>query len=336
MLAIKVPLKEAESVKLYLVKRSLLNKQFSIKKQKNFIFFPVLRRFPSKHRFVNVSLSGRKVSPQSLKAGLVNELSASELKKVRASLDVIGDIAILEIPQELNSKSKIIASYLLKSHPSLKTVLKKGKHEGELRTQKLSFLAGENGRETVHKENGVRVKLDVGKVYFSPRLSEERKRISQQIKSGEKILVLGSGCGIYPLVLAKNSGAKEVVGIELNPRGHKYALENVKLNRLSNVRFYHGDVQKVLPYLKESFDRIVMPLPKNAVEFLPLALSTVSKRSVIHFYCFEREDDLENAKNLVLKACRQAALSSKFLRLVKCGQVGKRLFRVCVDVQVSV
>ena len=86
--------------------------------------------------------------------------------------------------------------------------------------------------------------MNVEKVYFSPRLSEERKRIFQQVKNNETILVMFSGIAVYPIVISKNTKAKAIVGIEINPIAHKYALENLKLNKISNVKLFLDDVKK--------------------------------------------------------------------------------------------
>jgi hypothetical protein len=44
-------------------------------------------------------------------------------------------------------------------------------------------MSGEKRTETTHKENGVNIKLDVEKCYFSPRLSQERLRIAKLVKN---------------------------------------------------------------------------------------------------------------------------------------------------------
>ena len=44
---------------------------------------------------------------------------------------------------------------------------------------------------------------------------------------------------------------------------HKYAIENVKLNKLENVKLYLGDVKQVLPRIRKSFDRVLMPCPRT-------------------------------------------------------------------------
>ena len=58
---------------------------------------------------------------------------------------------------------------------------------------------------------------------------------SNVVKKGEDVLVMFSGSGVYPCVIAKNSKPKSVVEIEINPVAHEYALENLKLNKCSNV-----------------------------------------------------------------------------------------------------
>ena len=86
------------------------------------------------------------------------------------SYDIIGDIAIVKI------KDKKIANSISKKNKNVKTVLYKSDiHKGKYRTQKLEYLAGEKKKkETVYKENNVIIKLNVEKVYFSPRLANEK------------------------------------------------------------------------------------------------------------------------------------------------------------------
>jgi len=183
-----------------------------------------------------------------LKELLKKKLSKKELSLVSSSFDVVGDIAIIDIPDELVKKEKIIAETLLNMLKNVKVVCKKaGIHKGVFRTQKLKVLAGEKRKETIHKENDVRIKIDVEKVYFSSRLSTERKRIYQLVKPGESVLVMFSGCAPYPCVIAKNSQAKYVYGIEINPEAHKLGVENLRLNKLSNVFLINDDVRKAIP-----------------------------------------------------------------------------------------
>jgi len=249
-------------------------------------------------------------------------------------MDIIGNIAILEIPKELEKKEKLIANEVLKTNKSIKTVLKKGKHEGVFRTQKLEHLAGEKTKEAEYKENNVILKLDVEEVYFSPRLSNERKRIYKLIKKPEDVLVMFSGCAPYVCVIAKNTKAKHVYGVEINPTAHNYALQNILLNKLNNTGVFLGDVRSIVPRLNKKFDRILMPLPKTAADYLDVALKASKKGAIIHFYDFQKEGEEDKSVEKIKKACKSAKKKCKILEIIKCGQHAPREFRVCVDFKV--
>ncbi|MEM4239954.1 MAG: class I SAM-dependent methyltransferase family protein [Candidatus Woesearchaeota archaeon] len=265
-----------------------------------------------------------------LKEALRGKLTEKELSLLRG-FDTVGDIAVLEIPRELEKKKKIIAKTLLALLPYLKVaVKKKGGHKGRFRKQPLEILAGEKRKTTVHKEFGAEMALNVETCYFSPRLANERQRIAKQVKPGEVILVMFSGIAPYPLVIAKLSQAYKIYGIEANPDAHKYAVENVKRNKLGHkIILIKGDAGKKIPNVK--FDRIVMPWPQKADEFLDAALKASQKGTVIHFYDFQPEGKWDEAKKITLAACKKAKKKCKILKVVECGQVGVRQNRVCVD-----
>jgi len=265
-----------------------------------------------------------------LKEALKGKLTDKERDLLRG-FDTIGDIAVLEIPRELENKKKVIAKKLLELLPYIKVaVKKKGGHTGVYRKQPVEIIAGEKRKTTVHKEFGVEMALNVETCYFSPRLANERERIAKQVKQGETVLVMFSGVAPYPLIIAKHSQAYKVYGIEANPEAHKYAVENVKRNRLGHkIILIKGDAKKAIPKVK--FDRIVMPWPQRADEFLGAALKAANKGTFMHFYDFQPEGQWDEAKNIVIEACKKAKKKCKILKVVECGQVGVRQNRVCVD-----
>ncbi len=246
------------------------------------------------------------------------------------SYDIVGDLIVIN---DIIKRKE--AEKLLKTHKNVKVVLvKTKKYSGKFRLPKLKIIAGERRKETIHKENNVRLKLNVEKVYFSSRMSTERKRIYLQVKTGEKILVMFSGCGVYPCVIAKNTKAKEVYGIEINPTAHKYALENLELNKVENVKLFKGDVKKVIPKLRKKFDRVLMPLPKGGEDYLGVALKAVKKGGIVHFYDFLYEDEFDKALEKIKEACKKKRKKYKIIKLIKCGQFSPRVYRVCVDFRV--
>jgi len=333
MLCIKVPLKDAEKLKKELISHDLLDKDYAVKKDKDFIYFPVKKKFKTHYEFKRRLLEKKDVQTN-LKSSLTAKLKENDLKFLRKSMDTVGNIAILEIPDELVKKEKLIAQEVLNINKHIKTVLKKGKHEGVYRIQKLEHLAGKKTKETIYKENNVLLKLDVEKVYFSPRLSSERKRIMEMIKKPEDVLVMFSGCAPYVCVIAKNTTAKSVYGVEINPVGHDYAIQNILLNKLTNAFAFVGDVKMVVPNLNMKFDRIIMPLPKSADNYLEVAFSVSKKGAIIHFYDFQKEGEFDMSAEKIRKACKIAGKKCKILNIVKCGQSAPREFRICVDFQV--
>jgi len=264
------------------------------------------------------------------------KLTQKEIKLIPSSFDVVGSILIFsDFPSDLVKKEKQVGEFLLKELKPVKTICKKtGKYSGVYRLPKLKIIAGEKSKETLHKENGIILKLDVEKVYFSTRSGNERLRIAKQIKKREDVLVMFSGCGVYPCVIAKNSKPKSIIGVEINPIAHKYGIENLWLNKLTNIGLIKGDVRKVLPKIKQKFDRILMPLPKGGENYLSLALSKAKKGTIIHFYDFLNEKDFSLAKEKISKACEKAGKKFKIIKLVKCGHFGPGIFRICLDFKV--
>ena len=333
VLCIKVPLKQGEKIKKELMKKNLLNNDYDVKKDKEFIYYAVKKKYEADFSFCRKLLKKRKIVDD-VKTGLSKKLKEDEFKRLRTSMDVIGTIAIIEIPDELKKQEKTIAKQMLESNNQIKTILKKGKHEGIFRTQTLTWLAGEKTKEAEYKENNVTLKLDVEKVYFSPRQSNERKRIFQQVKKGEEVLVMFSGCSPFTCTIAKNSEAKQVTGVEINPTGHNYALQNILSNKLNNTSVFLGDVRSIIPRLDRKYDRIIMPLPKTAEKFLDVALNASKKGTIIHLYNFRHEDNFKESTDAIKEACKKAKKKCRIIRTVKCGQHAPRTYRICVDFKI--
>jgi tRNA (guanine37-N1)-methyltransferase len=322
MYGVRVPFNKAQDVKKELIRQGVYAREYVPIKGKKDIYFPLSKQIQVGYPVVNKAFS--KLSKKTYKDFLDNR----QISQGLSSFDLIGDIAIINV----NTNKREIADALIRSNKSIKTVLNKsGIREGEFRTQRLSWILGERKKETIHKENGVRIKLDVEKVYFSPRLSTERKRIYQKINDNEDVLVMFAGCGPYPLVISKNTKAKSIVGIEKNPLAVKYFKENLALNKIKNVQAICGDVRKVVPKLNTKFDRIIMPLPKDASTFLDVAYLASRVGTVVHLYDFEHENDFWLAKKKVEEESTKNFVKSEVKKVVVCGQYSPGKYRLCVD-----
>ncbi|MFH0957035.1 MAG: class I SAM-dependent methyltransferase family protein [Candidatus Aenigmatarchaeota archaeon] len=273
-----------------------------------------------------------------LKETLRGKLTDEELSMVPRSFDLVGDVAIIEIPEELSGRRMEIALALQETHKRIKAVCnKKGERAGDFRLPDLQLILGD-GTETVHTESGCRFKVDVRKAYFSEREGTERQRIGKMIRPGEEVLVMFSGICPSPIIYAKvQPKIGHVYGVDINPDAHRYALENIRLNKVSGkVTPICGDVRKEVPKIGRKFDRITMPLPKDAHEFLDVALAAANDGGIIHFYHVAREGDLyAGALKIAKDAAKKAGKKVKILDKRKVLPYGPRVWKVCVEFRVQ-
>ncbi|MCX6814845.1 MAG: class I SAM-dependent methyltransferase family protein [Candidatus Aenigmarchaeota archaeon] len=271
-----------------------------------------------------------------LKEELEGKIPESKLAFLRTGFDIIGDVAVIEIPEELESKKLIIAKALAKVQPHIKTVCRKlGEREGTFRLRELEILVGKDTR-TEHRECGCAYRLDLARVYFSPREATERQRIALQVRPKETVMVMFAGVGPYAIMIAKKQKPARVYAIEINPDAFKYMKENIRINKVSDkVEPVLGDVKKVARNFYGKCDRVVMPLPKEGYKFLPYAFRCLkTKGGIIHFYHYAHEDDLySEAEGLVKKAAKKAGRSIKILARRKVLPYGPRVFKVCLDIK---
>jgi len=87
--------------------------------------------------------------------------------KIYNSFDVVGDIAIIRLPDASQSNAQTAATAIMSRHRNVKTVLLQASPvSGDLRLRRLTHVAGENKTSTVHREFGCSFSVDVAKCYF--------------------------------------------------------------------------------------------------------------------------------------------------------------------------
>lgn len=269
----------------------------------------------------------------SLKEDLREKMSEEELKMLRRSFEIIGDIAIVEIPEELVSKKEIIVQAILQRHRHLKTILRKvGEVNGIYRVARYEIVYG-GKTETIAREHGCRFLVDPTRVYYSSKLATERARIAGLVKEGERVLVMFAGVGPYAIVIAKLAKPSEVIGIELNSAAVEYFRKNVKLNKAENVRIYEGDVNEIVPRLEGEFDRILMPAPYSAENFVHLLRGKVRKGGFVHYYTFESENFEELLARKVEGIFLKNGIIAKAVFMRRCGSFAPYVNRYVVDLQ---
>lgn len=259
-------------------------------------------------------------------------------------VEVIGDIALVKPPHGTKPDLELARRYgneLLKS-PSIKSVwLVGGPVEGPYKVRSdLVYLAGEKRTETVYREHGCSFKVDIAKDFITPRLSYEHLRVAKLIRSGEVVVNMFAGVGIFSIIIAKHSAAKLIHSIDINPDAFEKMVENIRLNKVEGrVLPYLGDAAKVVEEkLVGVADRVLMPLPDLAIPYFKYAVDAINREGYVHVYLHvhasKGENPEDNAKRLFEEQARniEASLGIESSRVVR--MVGPRFYQVVLDVQV--
>ncbi len=298
-LALFVPKKSAQGAHRLLIQHSALDHLYKIRHEGGDVVFPVLPSLEKKVRALKLgalreaALEKAAHRPLSLQELLAPYLSEQEMARLVGSFDLVGDIAVLEIPDALAHQQERIARAVLELYPHVKVAAKKTEGTGgPYRIRPVEVIAGEKRTRTVCKESGCEFEVDLNEVYFTPRFCTERLRIAGQAKADENILVLFAGVAPYAIIIEKKTNPKaqpaKIVCIELNPHAIALAKKNVLLNKCRRIEIIEGDVKAVL--VQSRFcgwaDRILMPHPSDSLSFLPSALRAAKDGCVIHLYAF--------------------------------------------------
>ena len=240
----------------------------------------------------------------------------------------------------LDQKEKLIGKIFISANKSIKTVLKiAGEHQTVFRTQPMKLIAGKKNFVAHYKENGCVFVFNVKEVFFSPRLATERLRIAKLILPEEIIGAFFAGVGPFPVVFAKNSQMKKAVAIELNPKAVHYLKKNIELNKVSEkIEVIQGDVAKIVKQknFQNFFDRIVMPLPKNAGDFLDSAFCSIKRNGVIHFYEFvEKKQGFQQAIGLIEKKAKESGKETEMLNSRIIREISASRMQVVIDFKVK-
>ncbi|PWA03467.1 hypothetical protein BB558_000378 [Smittium angustum] len=239
------------------------------------------------------------------------------------SYEQIGHIAHMNLRDEYLPYKNIIGEVILDKSPTIKTVVNKlDTIDSTYRNFKMEVLAGEPNLVAIVRESGCRFKFDFSKVYWNSRLQNEHERIISLFKKKEYICDVMAGVGPFSIPAARNKQCT-VWANDLNPSSYSSLVENIKLNKISNLvtpfnidgrefikmAFAKLALEKkqVVDGIPKTFDHVVMNLPATAIEFLDAfsgVLSEYSQESInineinpnmptIHVHCFTKSETPE-------------------------------------------
>jgi len=277
--------------------------------------------------------------PNDLRTRLKGYLSDEELKLIRA-FDIVGDIAIVKLPPRLLPKKHLIGKALLEVQKNVRTVLNQiSPVKGDFRTRELEVIAGEERTETIHRESGCSFKVDLRKVYFSPRLAAERLRVAKQVEPGEVVVNLFAGVGSYSIIIARHSQAAVIYSIDINPAAFEYMQTNIRINKVADrVVPILGDAREVVEKrLAGKADRVLMPLPELSHDFFGVALSALKPTGgIVHFYDYGEEPGIYGPSlDFVRSNAAAQGLEIKLLAARKIRSYAVRCYHIVLDLKIS-
>jgi tRNA (guanine37-N1)-methyltransferase len=288
---IRVPREKAETVRQWLLKRSVLDKSLRPFSDQDFIIFPVkstdnLPRDES-YGVVQQSFVSRRTHPNLDKK--LSNLLPTELYELRPrGFDILGGkVVVIQLHDSLIAFSEAIANVLTEMGFS-SIYLRTSQVEGPFRLRRLQLLHGEPMERLIHKENGVKIVVSLKTAYFNPRLSTEHERIVQLAEHHERVLDMFTGVGPFALQLAKHRLAS-VDAWDINPEAIDCLRESISLNRINPTKIHTkiGDAKDLAEEMESGiFDRVLMNLPGQSVNYIHAALSACRKGGIIHYYRF--------------------------------------------------
>ena len=287
---LKVVETQAQKAKIYLEDCNALNDSFLPIKEDGFVLWPL-----------NFEVEGEIIEREGLSSNRTSRdyrlKLPSNLREIAPrAFDICGSMAIIKLNADIIEYSDIISKSLIDSNPSIDRVALDRGVKGEFRIRELLMIQGESNFIVTHKENGLKIKLDVSKVYFSPRLAMERKRIVDVAVEGEDVLDAFAGVSPFSVGLARK-GCK-LTSVDSNPEAEKWSHENFALNGIkqSEYRFINSKIEDIIPDLG-IYDRIIMNNPTNPIPYLEGLSSLLKSNGFIHLYKIVEKDEEFKVEN---------------------------------------
>lgn len=286
-LALRVPTGQGEAARRRLLEAGALRSELRLGREPGFLLLPVRGRegLPSdlgdviEAEFDPFAVPGAPRRYQDLV-----EVSPELRETLPRSFDVVGDIVLVRIPPESESLAVAVGEALLRFVPNARLVGRdRGVHGAERRRQ-LTRLAGQGDWRTVHHENGVAIRVDVERAYFSPRLAREHAEVAAAVRAGETVYDLCCGVGPFALTIARHGAARRVVAIDRNPDAIALLRESLAHAKgAERVTPLEADVEAFLADA-EPADRAILNLPHEGIKYLASVARVVRPGGTIHYY----------------------------------------------------
>ena len=327
-----VPVERGEEMRRALRDRGLLLKLLKVARDGDRLYVPTIRQVDGDFPVTQRDFEEAFLAIPSYKE-LVRVPSDLETQ-LPSSFDIVGDIAIVKIPQPLLPYRRAIGDAFLAWSRKVRVVAQDHGVEGPLRVRRLEILSGEARTTTVHREHGLRYRVDVARAYFSPRLGTERKRIADLVRPGEVVVDPFAGVGPYAILIARRRSPATVLASDVNPVAVRFLRENVLANRADRVVVSQAEAGAALGAASRA-DRILLDLPHSSRTFLPSAVRALAPGGTVHVYVILERGQVEDADAGIRRAVAAEGRTVETIRRHVVRAYGPTMDHLAFDVTVG-
>ncbi len=259
----------------------------------------------------------------------------------KIKFDIIGDIAVIKNRNLSDETSHAVSDFIINSGYARSVYLQIRPHSGLERTRSLKWIGGEKRTITLHKENKYLLKVDIEKVFFTPRLHAEHLRIGKLVKPNERIFNMFSGVGAFSIAIAIYSKPDLIISTDINEYAVKLTLENAHINNVSSViEVIRSDSGFLSEGFNNMFDRVLMPLPLLAKTYLPQAIKALKREGWLHIYdAYSGKNRREVIKSAIveyMQLLHRLNVSDYHLDARIVGSIAPHKYRIAIDAFIKI
>ena len=231
---------------------------------------------------------------RSFKITVYDEKSGTGLLRhvlIRTAAKTDQILVALVVTSPIFPSKKNFAQALVKAHPHIKTIVL------NINTQRTSMVLGKRdiviyGSGYIEDQIcGCTFRISAQSFYqINPPQAEKlyQKAIELAGLTGKE-RVIDAYCGTGTIGLSAAQAAGEVIGIELNKEAVNDAIQNARINKIKNARFFCADASAFMEQMAaegESADVVIMDPPRSgSTETFLRAAAHMSPQRIVYISC---------------------------------------------------
>lgn len=256
----RIPEKEAENALREMKESGEIIKGYKIKREGNYVLIP--------------SRNGQEY-------GEFEEVKSSKMIH-RGSFERISDFFVIK---EREGWEKIFQEIISKQHPRA-VFLDRGV-TGNERKRNVTRIYGIGPPEGIHRENGIRLFVNIENAYFSPRLAGMRSHLLSRALEFPHDLVVDMYAGIGPISILFLKHGIKTVSFDINPHAIEMLRYNMILNRVNGN--YAVTDSNIISSCFRRADQIVMNNPTQSKEISSGVIGNFREGMLIHYFVIEEK-----------------------------------------------